>query len=498
MNLLQDAWIPVKKGEDVFHISMKDLLCGEESFQLSHPRDDMELAALQLVVCITQCIFMPENKKERRKASMSPMAEAEYDDGIGDYAKWFSLDDKLYPFMQDTAAKDEVITGIQKLFPGMPEGDGSATLFVSEDAITRACSSCTAIALFNQAANAPSFGGGTKGPLRGSAPVTMFVYSPCLRKMVWENVLTSDWLEEKWVHADASENTPVWVDKIKRGADISTASIGLLRGFFWQPAYLFMEWKDKDEEIICPCCGRKSRRFCETFRKNKFAYNLVGTWRHPHSPYCYDEKKKEQYAVSFNKNTGLPLWGRICELLPKQKDKISMGSLPIEQYIGNREGKRMPLVVGGYRNQKASITERRHEMFSISSDWISEKERLEELHNAILTALSFCDHLRKTAYFFGKDIDKASKIPDGTANEAQSLFFQRTESLMHKFIAVSRENASLYDLARNLKVICEEIFEEITKPYLGSVKAIKSYSLKQKMLSKEFYKILEDLSPKKA
>ena len=89
------------------------------------------------------------------------MNEDRFESGIKDYLSWFSVNDPEYPFMQDVDAKDEVVTGIQKLLPGMPEGDGSATLFVDQDAVKKACPSCVAIALFNQATNAPSFGGGT-------------------------------------------------------------------------------------------------------------------------------------------------------------------------------------------------------------------------------------------------------------------------------------------------------------------------------------------------
>ena len=497
MNLLKDAWIPVKKDGEPVHISMEELLCSDSCFMLSHRRDDMELAALQLLISLAQCVFTPQSKGDWMRALKSPMPKETYSEFAEKYIEWFSLDDIKYPFMQDRDAKDEVLTGIQKLFPGMPEGDGSATLFVDDDAITKACPSCTALALFNQATCAPSFGGGTKGPLRGSAPVTLFVYSENLREMVWRNVFTADWAEEKNIELKPDDK-PVWVDKLKRGSKISTASIGIFRGLFWQPAFLCMDWQ-KEEESICPCCGRKNTVFCEKFHKNKFVYELTGpNWIHPHSPYTLDEKANDFSIVTFNRKTNLPLWSRIPELLPCETNQVSSSSA-VKHYVNERRKmEHLPLVVGGYKNQKASITGRRHEIFSVASAWVSDSDKLEKLNSDIGVAMSFHDIIRKKSYFFGKAIDQASKIPDAIAQEAGSLFFQRTEALMHSYITQPDESATTVCLARSLKTICEDIFEEVASPYVGSPKGLKSYSLIRNELSNELYKIVTNVSPRKA
>lgn len=496
--MLKDAWIPVKGNGMPEQISLKELLCTNNLYELSHSRDDMELATLQLLVCLTQCIFMPSNREELVLNIKKAMNEDRFENGIKDYASWFSLNDPKYPFMQDADAKDEVVTGIQKLLPGMPEGDGSATLFVNQDTVQKACPSCVAIALFNQATNAPSFGGGTKAPLRGSAPITLLVYSQNLREMIWKNILDFEWAKEFWPQINIQDK-PVWVEKLKKNSTIQTTSIGMMRGLFWQPAYLHIDWISFQEATVCPCCGRPSKEFCEFFKKNKFPYSLVGpNWRHPHSPYIFDEKKNGIEVLSFNKGSGLPLWSRLSDMLPIDSKAITGWSLPVKRYKELKYfSDTLPLVVGGYRNKQASILDRRHEMVSIGATWIKDNENLNILHGMISMALSFRDCLSKKSYSFGKSIDQSSNIPSGIANEASNSFFQDTELLMHKFIN-SEPALNLYgEIAKELKGISVKIFEEVVEPYLSNTKALKSYTINRIRLQKELNYIISKQTAKK-
>ncbi|MIQ93865.1 type I-E CRISPR-associated protein Cse1/CasA, partial [Salmonella enterica subsp. enterica] len=52
MNLLIDNWIPVRpqSGGKVQIINLQSLFCSKNQWRLSLPRDDMELAALALLV----------------------------------------------------------------------------------------------------------------------------------------------------------------------------------------------------------------------------------------------------------------------------------------------------------------------------------------------------------------------------------------------------------------------------------------------------------------
>lgn len=65
MNLLTEQWIPVRPlpMEMPEKISLCQLLCGDGIWKLCLSRNDMELAALQLLVCLTQILFTPLMRK---------------------------------------------------------------------------------------------------------------------------------------------------------------------------------------------------------------------------------------------------------------------------------------------------------------------------------------------------------------------------------------------------------------------------------------------------
>ena len=61
MNLLTDDWVPVAHQGQFKHISLMAVLCRDEDWQIACPRDDFELATLQLLICLYP--FSPPCKK---------------------------------------------------------------------------------------------------------------------------------------------------------------------------------------------------------------------------------------------------------------------------------------------------------------------------------------------------------------------------------------------------------------------------------------------------
>jgi len=50
MNLLTDAWVPVRELGRFKQVPLAEVLCEDKDISLSLPRDDLEMAALQLLV----------------------------------------------------------------------------------------------------------------------------------------------------------------------------------------------------------------------------------------------------------------------------------------------------------------------------------------------------------------------------------------------------------------------------------------------------------------
>ncbi|HHF9144833.1 TPA: type I-E CRISPR-associated protein Cse1/CasA, partial [Escherichia coli] len=176
MNLLIDNWIPVRpqSGGKVQIINLQSLFCSKNQWRLSLPRDDMELAALALLVCIGQIIAPAKDDVEFRHRIMNPLSEDEFQRLIAPWIDMFYLNHAEHPFMQTKGVKANDVTPMEKLLAGVSGATNCA--FVNQPGQGEAlCGGCTAIALFNQANQAPGFGGGFKSGLRGGTPITTFV-----------------------------------------------------------------------------------------------------------------------------------------------------------------------------------------------------------------------------------------------------------------------------------------------------------------------------------
>jgi CRISPR system Cascade subunit CasA len=255
MNLLTAAWIPLQYQGNYQKISLQQFLCGEQTGELCLPRDDMELACLQLLCAITQVLLLPSDKKALLKYLKEPISADIYEDACSDKMDWFDLNHEKTPFMQFrdvTPSKTEPYTNMDKLLAGV--SDGANKTFVNpQDLGAGLCESCTSIALFNMANNAPSVGGGFQGSFRGNTPITVLIKGSNLRETVWLNILSEEAVEKimPW-HEDTKNQKPNYVDKDIAGKSIDASRIGLARGLLWQPAHY--ELYPPIENTICSCC----------------------------------------------------------------------------------------------------------------------------------------------------------------------------------------------------------------------------------------------------
>ena len=69
-NLLTEKWIPVQNNQK---ITLRTLLCSQGKYSLALNRDDMELACLQMIVCMVQVIFMPKDFNQLEAFYNNPM-----------------------------------------------------------------------------------------------------------------------------------------------------------------------------------------------------------------------------------------------------------------------------------------------------------------------------------------------------------------------------------------------------------------------------------------
>ncbi|MEW6380587.1 MAG: type I-E CRISPR-associated protein Cse1/CasA [bacterium] len=487
MNLLIDPWIPVLHQGRFQHVTLKDVLCQDADWQLCSFRDDMELAALQLVICLVQVIFPPDSHKEVRQRLATPMDEEEFSLRVSKYLDMFVLDHPKHPFMQTRGVKAKESTPMQKLFIGYDR-----SFFNDPDEISRACPACVAVALFNQASNCPSFGGGFKGSLRGSAPLTTLVYGESLRSTIWRNILSRNTGDQQSMSSLDGNNQPGWVDQIKSQEVIYPHKIGLLRGLFWQPAHVEVEWQNSKSQ--CQACNQVTHKLAIGFKKEKFKYEIQGIWLHPHSPREWKLAKgtREEKYASFT--TTAPAWTQLNTFLTEREigsakagQPAKAGYVPsavVSQFRKVFFGEEINLIVGGYRVNQASVLQRRHEMFNLPAGWTENMDKVEEL---IALGLKVKDELRKKLFGFAKKVH----VP-GLPSQAEERFYQSSEPLIHKTLRTMKwqEGERIKaDLLEQLSSLARQIFEEVTQSYRHDPKMIRAFALSRRSLNSALNKL---------
>jgi len=493
MNLLTDNWIPVRLQESGSprQISLQTLLCERQAWELVLPRDDMELAALQLLISLVQVIFPPEDKKEWLERLKNPISEEEYTQSIQQYLKWFQLDHPEYPFMQVKGVDAKIVTPMDKLLTGLDTSTNSR--FVNAAGLGDGlCPGCASIALYNQANNAPSFGGGFKYGIRGSCPVSTFVQGDELRTSLWLNILTDE--SRKLFFDDAinkGEQKPTWVVPIKEKSTIYAHQIGFTRGLLWQPGSI--ELTTPDSKGQCSCCGHDSEELYKGFNKAKFTYTIEGFWHHPHSPHTLTVKKDErrQRFVSFT--LPIPAWTQLSRYVVKRElnETNKEGQEPAlviqqaKKYAGGNLS-RLELLVGGYRNNQASILERRHEMLMLNQGWESHPK---EIHDLVKHGMAYKTALRKSLWIVAEGIRKTDIKGTGIKvhEVGETQFFRLSENIMLEALAgidFSHPLPTFVELDKKLAAICRDVFELLTKPYQHDLILLRTIAIARRSLSK--------------
>lgn len=500
MDLLNSAWIPVRadNGLGPFRLlNYEELLCSEGYWAIGLPRDDLELACLQLLICITQILFFPTDDAALQAYITRFLNPEHFADRVALFQDWFDLDHPTQPFMQTRGVEAKEVTPIQKLLIGLPEGNNHA-FFNEVGEVKRLGPTVAAIALFNQAMNCPSFGGGFKGGLRGGAPVTTLVAGRDLRETIWRNVLTLPRIQKRLpdYQPGSADDVPTWIRPIRDKETINaTLDIKLARGLFWQPAHI--ELIKADEETPCDVLGGIPSAVYSGFRKEKFNFTVEGVWPHPHGAQTEILKKgvPEKKFISFT--TTAPAWTLLSEfIVPRDLNNkdFKEGCVPAGPVIqagelSIRRREKLHLIVGGYRNKQASILERRHELISLASGWQNKHDEIVQLVKIGKQAKKI---LRGQLWFAAQG-DKERNIKGigvPIHEPGEKMYYVRTETLFYEFLD-KEEDGVEQQLASALTTICKAIFEELTDPYAYKPELIPIIARTRRKLAKDLKEMRE-------
>ena len=499
-NLLVESWIPVKNKDGQKNISLKELLCQSNNWQIFLNRDDMELACLQMIICMVQVIFMPKNFQELEKNYENPMKEDDYDkrmnlrlkpepNGIS-FKDCFYLIHPEHPFMQtniDLRVKKEK-KSLQKLFIGLPEktsSSGSSNAFFNRtDEVEEVDLGPAAIALFQQATNGFSLGGSqfSKG-LKGSMPITTLVYekSPDLRKTIWCNILDKKFMQDKNIVSNGQNEQPTWIDppSFDKKRPKPAHTISLMRGLFYQPAKIQLEVSAE---------GKATGFSTEP----GMSYINNGFWRHPHTPIKRNNKNNSPFNISAKADE--PLWTQMLGFFYTQNlNEGQSRAWVVDRYAeGIGRGESINLAVGGYIKGKTpeSLAERKHEMYSLKSGWGKREPDMKVLIDCALKAKKY---LNESIVHLGKNLkwensrqgqEKSNFIKKMLQDKAKQMYFNNSEAFMHETLR-DLDFKKIQEYKKKFCDLAEEVFEEVTQSYEHDPKLLKAIEMGRKCLNQK-------------
>ena len=502
MDLMTAKWIPARAhhGTGAFCLlPLEELLCAPGDWQISLPRDDLELAAIQLLVSMVQVMFLPEDKAQLRVRATTPLKPEELAEAIQPFADWFGLDHPTQPFMQTRGVKSAEDTPIQKLLIGLPEGNNHA-FFNEVGEVARLGAPVAAIALFNQAVNSPSFGGGFKGGLRGGAPITTLVSGPDLRTTLWRNVVTLENIRAylPGYQPDFTQDRPTWVEPICEKQTIHAHNIGLARGLFWQPAHV--ELVRSAADAACGVLGGEPGAVYAGFRKEKFNFTVEGVWPHPHGARVMQKKAGvlEEKFASFT--TTAPAWTHLAAFVVPQPlagdaAEGSTPAAPVATASENFPGQRLHLLVGGYRTKQASVLERRHEFFNLAEGW--EADGRDRVKRLVELGLDAKKALRGRLYYAVQGDAKKGMKGLGVAihETGDKLFYAQSEALFHdalrEQLTFKEWKAAKFAFTDRITEICKSIYDDLTAPYAHKPELMPIIAWARRSLGSELAKLKE-------
>jgi CRISPR system Cascade subunit CasA len=295
MNLIEDAWIPVRRRSGkLSRITPWQLTDGfaEDPFtELAAPRPDFDGALIQFLIGLLQTCFAPEDAREWRQRLRQPPTSKELKRAFDPVASAFDLDGSGPRFLQDLTLAEERARRVGDILIEAPTGktlEDNTDLFVKRGRITALCPACAAAALLTLQTNAPSGGQGHRTSIRGGGPLTTLVLADSLWATTWLNVLE----RRGFLNSTGNQGKDALADQFpwlgptrtSEGDRGTTPEDAHPTQVFWaMPRRIRLMFRDG--QVECDLCGAAATRSVRQYQTKNLGVNYTGPWRHPLSPH---------------------------------------------------------------------------------------------------------------------------------------------------------------------------------------------------------------------
>lgn len=309
MNLLEEAWMPVKchNGERIrvrpAELARADLA----SFDAE--RADFNGALAQFAIGLLQTASPIDSSIEWRSLLKKAPDEENLTEWFMPYVSAFECDGDGARFMQDfdLRASDGDPVGVAALLiesPGEQTLKNNSDHFIKRGQVKGLCPHCAALALFTLQVNAPAGGAGHRTGLRGGGPLTTLLIADTsggsnptfsLWQSLWLNVRERHAFEAGGGDADKSalQFKFPWMASIasvqKADGQVSPVQLHPAHVFWAMPRRIRLDLEDVSSGT-CDICASISSVLTHQYVTRNYGLNYKGPWSHPLSPY-YESKE---------------------------------------------------------------------------------------------------------------------------------------------------------------------------------------------------------------
>jgi len=346
MNLIMDAWIPIRrksgKKERISPWQLTDGIVYDPPTALASPRPDFDGALIQFLIALLQTTLAPNTPIEWRQSLKHPPSCEVLKRAFEPIAFAFELDGDGPRFMQELAIERDKRWKKNPVYELMIEVPTGKTLrenadhFVKRGGIERICSSCAATALFTLQVNAHSGGRGYRAGLRGGGPLTTIIVADTLWATCWQNVLEKPAFLQL-ANPDKSEPKDrfPWLAEARtsEGGEVVTPLDVHPDQIYWSmPRRLRLIFTEEPEEESCDLCGANSKYTVKSILVKIHGINYKSSWRHPLSPYRIDKSGNRMALRPMPDGIAYRDWLGLVQSTADNKERREP-ALVVQQYI---------------------------------------------------------------------------------------------------------------------------------------------------------------------
>jgi CRISPR system Cascade subunit CasA len=449
MNLIDDAWIPVRrKNGKIDRIAPWQMTegIGEDIItELAAPRPDFNGALIQFLIGLVQTLYASMNPQQWRQHLDMPPKSEELHKVFETIAKSFELDGKGPRFMQDLKleAKDEdkkPISGLLIESPGEKTIADNTDHFIKHGLVKGICPSCAATALFTLQINAPSGGQGHRTGLRGGGPLTTLVIDDTLWKTCWLNTL------ERQVflslcgnqNKDKDQDRFPWLTATRTSENnkSTTPKDTHPEQIYWSmPRRIRLIKSQESHEVTCDLCGIVSRETYRYYVTKNLGINYKGPWMHPLTPYFIADDGTPSAIHPQPGGIGYRHWLGLVQVTEINKGKMKPARI-VEHFIRERR-KDLRLWAFGYDmdNMKARC------WYDCVMPLILTEDKILESYEYSIASLINSAHLvsKEIRAQIRKALFKPNNEVNGDLSFIESRFWQETETAFFNSLRQLRE-----------------------------------------------------------